>query len=181
MAQAAGMLRSGIAGAVLAAGLAIVGWPGAAQDVGGPVPGSVPECAEDVAAGEVPTISSRFDLKEPGEGGTSFDQARTRALNFCTRQACTMNGNSVMRTASVYAVGLMRRRFIAGFVCRPEARPGDAGTSANDVAYTIGEPSEIDAALAKANQYCAGAHRKAELSDLRKQDGAIVATFACAM
>jgi hypothetical protein len=145
------------------------------------VPSGTAQCNEDGATGETPTISSRFDLAAASEGGASFVDARARASRYCAGLACTIEGRSVARVASIYAVGVLHRRYIAGFRCVPPNNASLAQQSAPAaVSYTLGEPGEIDAALAKANAHCAAVHAKAELSDLRKKDGALVAVFACA-
>jgi hypothetical protein len=136
-------------------------------------------CEEDRARSEPPTISSRFDLKEADEGGASFSEARARALSYCAGLACTVEGRSVARTASIYGVALLHRRYIAGFRCVP-MEGGAAGSPVSaPVAYKLNDPSELDAALAKANAHCGMTHTKAELSDLQQKDGSLIATFAC--
>jgi hypothetical protein len=135
-------------------------------------------CEEDRPTGEPPTISSRFDLKDPGEG-VAFAAARARAAQYCTRQACTIDGKSTARQASIYALGILHRRYIAGFRCVPAAGAASEAGTAAPLAYPLGDPSEIDAAHADADAHCAAAHVKAELADLRKKDGGFVAVFAC--
>jgi hypothetical protein len=139
-------------------------------------------CAEDSATGEPPTISSRFDLPSSGESNATFREARARAARYCATLACTIEGRAVARNASIYALGLLHRRYIAGFRCIPagEESAGQQPPPA-PLTYTLGEPSEIDAALARANEQCAGRHAKAELSDLQRQGEGLVATFACAL
>ena len=115
------------------------------------------QCDEDRTGSEPPTISSRFDLKAASEGGTSFSDARGRALSYCEGLPCTVEGRSVARTASIYAVALLHRRYIAGFRCVP-VDGGSAGSLVSaPVAYKLSDPSELDAALAKANEHCGAA------------------------
>ena len=51
--------------------------------------------------------------------------------------------------------------------------------SDTDLTVTFGDPSEIDAMLAKANAHCAPTHAKAELVNLERKGGALVAVFSC--
>jgi hypothetical protein len=133
-----------------------------------------PECEEDRQAGEAPTIVSRFDLVEDG-GGTTYIQARERAARWCAEQACTTGRERRVRTPTIYALGVMRGRFIAGFRC---AAPALAeGIATQEIPVTFSEPSGVDDALKKARQECTPAG--AELIDLQKRDGAMHATFVC--
>ena len=139
-----------------------------------------PVCDQDRGTGEPPTISSRFDLKDSEPAGTSFAQARDRAVRWCEQQSCTVEGRGVGRTASIYALGVLNRRYIAGFRCIAAASPPVARTASEpDLTFTFGDPSEIDAVLAKANMRCAPTHAKAELVNLERKGGASVAVFNC--
>jgi hypothetical protein len=133
-------------------------------------------CEEDRAGGEPPTISSRFDLKEPGQGGIAFADARARALAYCARQACTIEGKAMPRSASIYAVGQLHRRYIAGFRCVPETAPAPP---APPLSVRLQDPSEIDRARNEAETRCSAAQGHAELADLRRQEGGLLAVFAC--
>jgi hypothetical protein len=135
-----------------------------------------PECEEDRLAGEAPTITSRFDLVE-NRAGTTYVQARERAAHWCAERACTTSSQSRVRTPTIYALGVMRGRFVAGFRCVAPAAPAE-GTATQDIGVTFPEPGGVDEALTKARQQCAPAG--AELIDLQKRDGAIHATFVCA-
>ena len=134
-----------------------------------------PECEEDRQTGEAPTITSRFDLVE-NRAGTTYVQARERAAHWCAERACTTGGQSRVRTPTIYALGVMRGRFVAGFRCVAPA-PAE-GIATLEIPVTFAEPSGVDEALTKARQQCAPAG--AELIDLQKRDGAIHATFVCA-
>jgi hypothetical protein len=138
---------------------------------------AAPLCEEDRSTGEPPTISSRFDLKEPGEG-VAFTAARARALAYCARQACTIDGESRAREASIYALTLLHRRYVAGFRCVPAQGPA-AASGAGPLSYPLHDPSGIDAAHADAEARCAPSHVKAELADLRKDGDGLIAVFAC--
>ena len=137
---------------------------------------AAPLCDEDRPTGEPPTISSRFDLKDPGEG-VAFTAARARALAYCAQQACTIDGKSRTRDASIYALALLHRRYIAGFRCVPTQDAAAKGSE--PVSYPLHDPSEIDAVRAEADTHCAPSHVKAELADLRKNGDGMVAVFAC--
>jgi hypothetical protein len=139
-----------------------------------------PVCDQDRGTGEPPTISSRFDLKDSEPAGTSFAQARDRAVRWCEQQSCTVEGRSVGRTASIYALGVLNRRYIAGFRCIAAVSSPVARTASDaDLTFTFGDPSEIDAVLAKANMRCAPTQAKAELVNLERKGGASVAVFNC--
>jgi hypothetical protein len=141
-------------------------------------PATAPLCDEDRPTGDPPTISSRFDLKDAGEG-IAFTAARARAIDFCAQQACTIDGKSRTRHPSIYALGMLHRRYVAGFRCladngAPSPSRGDA-----PISYPLRDPSGIDAARVDANAHCAAAESRAELADLRKGDDGFIAVFAC--
>jgi hypothetical protein len=135
-----------------------------------------PRCEEDREGGEPPTISSRFDLKEPGQGGIAFLDARARALAYCARQACTIDGKPTPRSASIYAIGQLHRRYIAGFRCVP-ATTAASGTA--PLSVRLHDPSEIDRARHEAETRCGAGDGSAELADLRRQPDGLLAVFAC--
>jgi hypothetical protein len=139
---------------------------------------TVASCDEDAPAGEPPTISSRFDLKDAGEG-IAFTAARARALDYCARQTCTIDGKSKTRQASIYALGMLHRRYVAGFRCVPSDGAPAEKSAGPPLAYPLQDPSGIDAARADANTQCAAVHAKAELADLRKNGDGFIAVFAC--
>jgi hypothetical protein len=136
------------------------------------------QCEEDRSPHSTPTISSRFDPREAGTAGSTFLVARARALSYCRTQSCTIDGRSVPRTAAIDALGTIRGKFIAGFTCLPAVDVPTGQLPAN-MTYRFDQPSEIDAAAAKARGTCAAAHVKAELTDLRQTDSGFVAVFAC--
>jgi hypothetical protein len=140
---------------------------------------SRPVCDQDRGAGEPPTISSRFDLKDGERAGTTFVQARDRAVQWCVQQSCTVEGHSVARTASIYALAIMNRRYVAGFRCISAAPPVRTAPGEADLTYTLGDPSQIDTVLAKASARCPPDHAKAELVDFQRKSDALVAIFNC--
>lgn len=158
---------SAVPSCTLALGLLFIG-VGAAS--------AAPLCDEDRSTGNPPTISSRFDLKDSGEG-IAFTTARARALAYCAQQACTIDGKSQTREASIYALALLHRRYIAGFRCVPTQDAAAKGSE--PVSYPLHDPSEIDAVRAEADARCAPSHVKAELADLHKNGDGLVAVFAC--
>jgi hypothetical protein len=101
-----------------------------------------------------------------------------RALRYCATQTCTAGGQTLMRKPSVYALGILHRRYIVGFRCLP-ANPARHNGGATTLDYRLGDPSEIDAAKAKASETCAATQARAELADLRRAGEAVVATFTC--
>jgi hypothetical protein len=145
----------------------------------GAADGAPPACSEDRNAASPPTYSVRFDPKDNDADGSAFSRARARALRYCAQQACTVDGRSENRVPSVYGVGsVVRGRLIVGFNCVPPIGGGDRPAPAS---YPLEQPSEIDAALAKAREHCAPAHAKAELTDLLMQDGKLIAVFSCGL
>jgi hypothetical protein len=138
---------------------------------------SADQCQED-NAGAPPTYTQRFDPRDGEDGASAFAQARDRAMRFCAQKACTRNGRSETRRASVYGLGaVVRGRLIVGFNCLPPSAP-PAGAP-GPVRYPLDQPSDIDGAAAKARERCAAAHAKAELVDLLSQDDKLLAVFAC--
>ena len=139
-----------------------------------------PVCDQDRGTGEPPTISSRFDLRDSEPAGTTFAQARDRAVRWCAQQSCTVEGRNVERTASIYALGILNRRYVAGFRCTAlPSSPVVRTASDTGLTVTFADPSEIDAMLAKANAHCAPTHAKAELVNLERKGGDLVAVFSC--
>jgi hypothetical protein len=165
-------------GAVLLATVGLSLWStgaGAAETTGA----AAPACSEDRNADSPPTYSVRFDPKDNDADGSAFSRARARAMRYCAQQACTVDGRSENRVPSVYGVGsVVRGRLIVGFNCVPPTGADDRPAPAS---YPLAQPSEIDAALAKAREHCAPAHAKAELTDLLMQDGKLVAVFSCGL
>jgi hypothetical protein len=165
-------------GAVLLAAMGFGLWTyaAAAEGAGGAPPAS---CAEDGSADAPPTYSVRFDPKDNDSEGSAFARARARATRYCAQQACTIDGHSAARVPSVYGVGsVVRGRLIVGFSCVPAAAGGERPAPAS---YQLGQPSDIDAALAKAREHCGPGHAKAELTDLLMADGKLVAVFSCGL
>src|SRR3954466_10227057 len=81
-------------------------------------------------------------------------------------------GDGVVRTIAMGPSDGLRRGMKVRNTGAPISVPVGPGT--------LGGARAIDAARAKANEACAGAHGRAELSDLRRTGDAIIATFACA-
>jgi hypothetical protein len=165
-------------GAVLLAAIGLSPWASGARaaEASG---STAAACSEDSNTNSPPTYSVRFDPKDNDGDGSAFARARARATHYCAQQACTIDGRSENRVPSVYGIGsVVRGRLIVGFNCVPPAGGGERPAPAS---YPLAQPSEIDAALAKAREHCAPAHAKAELTDLLVQEGKLVAVFSCGL